>query len=315
MKISIAICTWNRSRLLDQTLSSLSRMSVPDDLSWELIVVDNNSTEAGVNNVLDSWKNKLPLNSVVEKEPGHSASRNRAVQEATGDYLVWTDNDVMVSPNWLSAYHDAFQKHPEAGFFGGPIEPVFEEGQPTWIRDTWKICAPVYATRNLGKTESALGIGKMPYGANFAVRMDLQKKTPYDTQWGRKQSGMLGEDEVSVLRHLLGEGVMGYWVPDASLHHMIPKDRATVGYVASYFYGQGQANALKGNITRSAARIWWDGWKSLCGYYLRKPVAPPINWLSNRVHAAICWGELAGLRSLVKRESIAPDESKDCPPS
>lgn len=296
MKITVAICTWNRARLLDQTLESLSQMKVPASLDWEVVVVDNNSTEHAVPLVLNGWRKILPLKTAIEREVGHSAARNRAVSMAEGDYIVWTDNDVHVAENWLVAYRNAFREYPDHAFFGGPIRPVFESGQPEWIRQTWNICGPVYAERDLGSESRDLDTTTLPYGANFAVRADVQRNFPYDVRLGRKKSGMIGEDEVSVMRKILDAGHSGRWVPDASLEHVIPDDRATREYVASYYHAQGIVNALKGKIRRSRLRIRFDAFWSQLGYRVHYLVSKPQTWVARLVHAAICRGELDGLR-------------------
>lgn len=305
MKVSVAICTWNRARLLDQTLESISRLELPHRLDWEVVVVDNNSTEPAVPFVLADWKKKLPLRVVIEKEQGHSAARNCAIQHAQGEYIVWTDNDVLVSKNWLSSYLRAFREHPTAAFLGGPIQPIFESEQPHWISDTWDICAPVYATRNLGDQPLRLGLDRLPYGANFAVRADIQKKFTYDTKWGRKSNAMVGEDEVSVLRRIVESGHSGIWVPDAKLEHFIPDDRATESYVGSYYFGQGFTNALKDKVTRGRFWIWCDALRTRASYRVHRWFSRPQVWVARLVHANLCQGELAGLKYL--RTHPAPE--------
>lgn len=307
MKISVAICTWNRARLLDQTLESLSLMEVPPGLDWELIVVDNNSSEPAVPIVLSGWKNNLPLVTAIEKQQGHSAARNRAVELATGDYIIWTDNDVKVAPNWLAAYANAFRQNPETAFFGGEIKPVFEQGKPEWIEKTWDICAPVYATRELGEDPVELGEGKLPYGANFALKTDIQRQHLYDTKWGRKTSAMVGEDEVAVLRAIVNSDGKGRWVPAAKLQHMIPADRASEKYVAAYYFGQGFTNALKGKVDRSRLSIRMDALMSHWSYRIRRLFSPPIVWVSKMVHSNICAGELAGLKHLASSAKATDD--------
>lgn len=136
MKLTVAICTWNRAELLRQTVDSLSRMIVPEGLEWELLVVDNGCTDH-TEAMLASWSARLPLRTVRELAPGKSHALNRAVAEATGDYILFTDDDVLVDPTWMRAYYEAFCAHPEAAVFGGPITPWFEGEPPNWLRRTF----------------------------------------------------------------------------------------------------------------------------------------------------------------------------------
>ncbi|MEC9093686.1 MAG: glycosyltransferase [Planctomycetota bacterium] len=307
MKISVAICTWNRSRLLDQTLESISKLKIPPKLDWELIVVDNNSTEPAVPFVLADWRKKLPLKILIEKEQGHSAARNCAVNHSSGDYIIWTDNDVLVSENWLSGYVEAFRNHPEMAFFGGEIKPRFEHPRPAWIQETWKICSPVFATRELGETAIELGLDRLPYGANFAIRADVQRRFAYDTQWGRKKTSMVGEDEVAVLRQVIQDGGRGLWVPGAKLEHFIPPDRATPQYIAAYYFGQGYAKAFKGKTNRPRILTWADAVLSSLSYQFHRRLSRPKTWVSKLVHSNLCWGELSGLREIKNNPAaVAP---------
>ena len=95
MRIDVVICTWNRCRLLAQTLGRLQDLEVPHDVDWQVIVIDNNCTD-DTGATLHSFAGRLPLRAIFEPRPGQSHARNRAVAEATGDYLIWTDDDVLM---------------------------------------------------------------------------------------------------------------------------------------------------------------------------------------------------------------------------
>jgi glycosyltransferase involved in cell wall biosynthesis len=96
MKLSIAICT-----LLERTLDSIVRATQPT-AGWELIVVNNNCTD-GTEAMLERFAARLPLKRVFEAAPGLSNARNAAIKVASGDYLIWTDDDVLVGTDWLVA--------------------------------------------------------------------------------------------------------------------------------------------------------------------------------------------------------------------
>ncbi len=164
MKISVAICTWNRSRLLTQTLTNFVELTIPESVEWELIVVDNNSTD-DTKQVIQRFADKLPIRYLFENQQGHSYSRNAAVQSATGELILWTDNDVIVDPGWLAAFADGANRYPAASFFGGKIEPVFETARPQWLAWQLEKCKSVYAARDLGNDAFELKPDQFPYGA------------------------------------------------------------------------------------------------------------------------------------------------------
>lgn len=146
MHATVAICTWNRAALLADTLASIERMRVPAGTAWELLVVDNASTD-DTPAVLARFRDRLPLRSVVETQQGCSHARNRAMDEATGALLVWTDDDVQVEPGWFAAYLDAAARHPDAAFFGGPVDPLFAAPPPPWFEANLDVFAAALALR------------------------------------------------------------------------------------------------------------------------------------------------------------------------
>ena len=114
---------------------------------WELLVVNNNCTD-GTDEVIRTFQDRLPVRRVFEPRPGLSHARNRAIAEATGDYILWTDDDVTVCRDWLVVYTDAFRRWPDAAVFGGPIQPWFDGTPPAWLRQVYPTIAGVYAARD-----------------------------------------------------------------------------------------------------------------------------------------------------------------------
>src|SRR5262249_4803687 len=149
MDLTVAICTWNRAELLDRTLAQLRHLEVPPGVSWELLVVNNNCSDH-TDEVLARHAPHLPLRRLFEAEQGLSASRNRAVAEAPGELILRTDDDVLADPRWLAEYVEAAKRFPEAGFFGGTIDPWFEVPPPAWVRDNLDILCGAMVVRQLG---------------------------------------------------------------------------------------------------------------------------------------------------------------------
>jgi glucosyl-dolichyl phosphate glucuronosyltransferase len=239
MKATIAVCTRNRGPLLRQTLEQMSLLRVPAGVEWEVVVVDNGSTDDTAA-VLADRAPHLPLRAVLEPVPGHSSARNRAVAEARGDYILWTDDDVLVDAGWLEAYTAAFARHPEAAVFGGPIEPFFPTPQPPWLERIWPHVASAYAVRELGPAAVPLAPRTLPYGANYAVRATEQRRHPYSPHLGNRPEVRVGGEETEVMRALLASGSSGWWVPDARVAHQLPAERQTLEYLRGYYYGRGR---------------------------------------------------------------------------
>jgi glycosyltransferase involved in cell wall biosynthesis len=245
MKISVAICTRNRAASLERTLQSLVAMKVPPGTDWELLVIDNGSADATAA-LIGSFANQLPVRHVFEPEAGLSRARNRAVSEAQGSYIVWTDDDVVVQPGWFAAYLNAFETYPDAAVFGGKILPVLDPPTPDWFAEALPLLGFALAHRDLGEIPLALSApeDRLPYGANYALRMQEQRALKYDTNLGASPHHNRVGEEVGVMRSILVNGGTGWWIPDAVVHHCIPASRQTITYIFNYYRAQGETAAF-----------------------------------------------------------------------
>jgi glycosyltransferase involved in cell wall biosynthesis len=243
MRLTVAICTWNRCDLLRQCLEQMTQLVIPEGVDWELLVVNNNCTDA-TNDVIKSFHDRLPIRGLFEPRPGKSNALNLAVNEAKGDYIIWTDDDVLVDERWVAAYHEAFNLHPEAVVFGGTIEPWFEGDPPPWLVQTLSQVGTVYGIRKIA-TPIPLSDELVPYGANMAVRREEQVRHLYDASLGPRPNAALRGEETFLVRQLLANGLHGWWVPGARVRHFISKQQQTAGYLRKYFFGQGEFEGLQ----------------------------------------------------------------------
>ena len=150
MLLTVAICTWNRSRLLRQTLEQMRHLSIPNGVSLELLVVNNNSSDM-TEQVIKSFSRSLPIRYLFEPKTGKSHACNCAVRNARGEYIIWTDDDVLVDPRWLASYAGAFVRYRDAVFFGGPIIPLFEGTPPPWLLKILPQIPSAFGMRDFGR--------------------------------------------------------------------------------------------------------------------------------------------------------------------
>jgi glycosyltransferase involved in cell wall biosynthesis len=305
MNITVAICTWNRCALLEKTLEQVARLAIPLGVEWELLVVNNNSTDA-TDEVLASFDGRLPLRTVFEAEAGLSHARNRVVREAAGDYILWTDDDVLVDEEWLAAYCEAFRLWPEAAVFGGNIEPWFEGTPPGWLPRIWPRVASAYASRDLGEQAIPLSDKVIPFGANFAVRAREQRKYLYDPRLGVRPGNIMGGEETTVIRHMLADGGTGRWVPKARVRHFIPEARQSIEYLRRYFKGYGEycaqedAHNTDAKLFGSPRWLWREALAAETRYRLRRSLSSPEVWIEDLLAASQAWGQLRGYRAQLK---------------
>jgi len=238
MHISVAICTWKRSESLQQTLESLTQLHVPADLQWEVVVINNSDCPA-TDAVLASFMSRLPLRWERELRLGLSNARNRATLMTRGEFILWTDDDVLVSRNWLSEYAAAMQTYPQADFLGGPIELQFASEPPRWIARNLDIIGGAYASLNLGSQTRSLAPDEEPFGANMAIRRSLLLATAFNPELGPVGASQVRGDESDIF-HRLSPSRNGIWVGSAPVVHCIPRERTTLSYLWNYYEGYGR---------------------------------------------------------------------------
>jgi glycosyltransferase involved in cell wall biosynthesis len=305
MQVTVAICTLNRAASLRRTLDSLASMRVPSGLDWELIVVDNGCSD-DTQDVARSYAGLLPLRCEIEPSRGISHARNRAVDAARGDYIVWTDDDVVADRDWLAAYAQAFRHWSGAAVFGGPIIPRFEPPLPAWLAESRGSIGGAFAERDLGDQVQPLSLEgyRIPYGANFAVRTSEQRLFRYNPDLGHGSPyGRMGEEHDVIVR-ILRSGGSGYWIPQAKVEHCIGRNRQTVRYIEGYYRQQGatwaylrepqEPSTMLFGVPRWRWRLLLEQWLR---YRLHRVVSPAEVWTSDLVAYAFTRGEIMYWRS------------------
>jgi glycosyltransferase involved in cell wall biosynthesis len=197
--ISIIVCTANRAESLEMTLRSISQTAVPHDVEVELLVIDNGSSDSTAKVTEAEWLSHLHARCVFEPKPGKGYACNRALAEAKGEVLLWTDDDVRVPHDWiepmcrpiLDGQTDAmaggvkFPDHIQAALVSSALR-----SRQGWVASTFEI-DPTQPARMVG--------------ANMAFhRRVLQKVPMFDVELG---PGALGfKDETLFSKQLLAAG-------------------------------------------------------------------------------------------------------------
>jgi GT2 family glycosyltransferase len=239
MDITIALCTWNRAKLLSRTLQQLCELRVPDGLDWEVLVVDNNCTDE-TPAVVDSFADRLPIRRLVESAQGVSNARNCALRAARGNLLIFTDDDILVAEDWLSAYLSAAERWPSAGYFGGVIVPLYEREPPPWFRAHEQLLGPyIGEALDLGPDERVLTRQEWPWGGNMAFRRNAFQSVFFQPNLGRRGNDRTAGGEFAYCQSLADAGFQGVWIPSAKVSHLVGAERLTLPSVWRNFVGQG----------------------------------------------------------------------------
>jgi glycosyltransferase involved in cell wall biosynthesis len=290
MHVTIAICTWNRAGLLDRTLAEMHALRVPHGVDWELLVVNNNCTDNS-DEVIARHTSRLPLRRVFEPEQGHSAARNRALAEANGELLLWTDDDVLVDQGWIEAYVTAANYWPAASFFGGPVDPWFEIEPVPWLLQNFQRIQGAYAVRHFGREVRPFKPDERPIGANMAFRTSVLRQYSFRTDLGRHGNSMTSGDDIELLERMQGDGYVGVCVGTARVRHFIPKERLGKDYLWRLNYGAGRTHVRLNGVP--VCPHWWGvpRWavRKYCQCRLESWLLTPFKsrrWLEAFIHTA-----------------------------
>lgn len=245
--VSVVICTRDRADRLARLLESIGKMLIPDGCLWEIVLVDNGSTD-NTAKVIEAASSILPIRTFFEGRAGLSNARNTGAKNAKGKYIIWTDDDVLVSKTWLASYTLAFEMYPDALIFGGEIIPILELPANEWFHKNLEFLPDLLAKRSFpdGAIIEASRPRDFPYGANFAVRSFEQRQVQYDTTLGvGAKIALLGEETDVLLKILRNFSGYGVWVGNASVNHLIPTDRQTVNYIKKYYFSLGRTTVRR----------------------------------------------------------------------
>jgi len=305
MDVAIIICTYNRADNLRRTLEVMCALQVPADLQWEVVVVDNNSTDA-TRAVCVEVGGRLPLRYIFEPRQGKSHALNRAVAETTAPLLTFTDDDVDVDGEWLLHIWDAAQRHPQASFFGGRILPRWEAPPPRWLaQNSARLLRGVAVHYDSGKTEHLLS-GKVKllcFGANLVLRRSVfDRGIHFPEHVGPNGEIPMRGEETELMQQILALGNHGVYVPNALVHHRNPAQRMTERYLREWFTGYGMTEVRLGHVRRGLCvfgaplRVWFKfGWYSAV-YGLSRWTLPSRIWLRAEVKSATRLGIIQEFR-------------------
>ncbi len=201
----------------------------PPENGWELIVADNGSTDS-TQEVLRSFLTILPLAIVSVAKPGKSRALNAGISQATGELLVFSDDDVRPREDWLSAMAEAMGRHPAATVFGGRIL-TDHAVVPRWILHSYNLHEMLLSEHDLGDTELTYPAGRYPIGPNMAVRRSalVGLTTPWPADMGPGTRLPLGDERafLSQVSHCDAEDRI--YVPSAVVEHDVEPSQVRFG--------------------------------------------------------------------------------------
>jgi len=242
MDATIVLCTHERAALLERALASLAVTAIPDGADVETVVVANACHDATAR-VVRSWQDRdmIPnLRLIEEPRLGKSHALNRGLSEASGDLLIFVDDDHRVAPDWLANVLAAAQAEPEIRCFCGRILPDWDGSEPPWVHDDDRYRIRPFPVPNfdLGPVPCDVTLqGFLPGGGNLFFRKSILRSVGgFDPHLGPRGHNLGGGEDVAFVVRVLRADLSIRYIPGALQYHHVDPCRLTWRYIVRKGY-------------------------------------------------------------------------------
>lgn len=250
-KVSVVIPVYNGEKTLRLCLDSVLNQTCKD---YEIIVVDNNSTDKTKKIIEEFQKEDRRVRCVFESRVGLSQAKNTGWKNAKGDFVAYIDDDAIASRGWVENICNAFENHGSKIFVGGKIELILEAAKPKWLH------------RKLETFLGALDYSEEPafmdekhivFGGNMAFPKEALEATGgFDTMLGRKGGSLISGEECLLQKILRKKGYRCLYYPAMSIKHIVAAERLNKAWFMERMHFEGMSNA---RIESAGKKISWLG--------------------------------------------------------
>ena len=250
MKSFAVIATHDRRELLERTLDSLAQCRIPAGFGGTLVV--ENGSRAGTEEIVRRAPATLGARYLFEPVGNKSRALNLALEATDTDdgLFIFLDDDVRMPPTLLESYVRSAAVAGRGHFFGGPVAPDYEQAPPEWLVRFLPLSARGWAPGD------PASVASKPFflGFNWAAYSDdLRRVGGFNEQFGPGAvTGSVGQ-EGEMQRRLAAAGVSARFVPEAMVHHWVPRDRCSSDWALERAYRDGiRMGLLRANGTQIA---------------------------------------------------------------
>ncbi len=277
LELSIVIPTKDRAGLLGKALQSIEKQ-MADPGIFEVIVIDNGSTD-GTKDVVAAFKKKIKnLKYRYDARPGLHVGRNRGLLESRGRLVGYLDDDVVLFPNWVNAAIEAF-KDEEVVRVGGSVVPYnmavlskeFREKYED-VRGTFHFisCISCFWQEGISEEDSRVCRAKtdMGFGGNSVYRKSLLLKCGGFHPDGMPKHLLMyrGDGETYVERFIQSHNMKELYCAQVSVYHMIDEKRVDDAYIDYMYFRNGISSmytCLRDGGLGDRARHFWHVWNEI----------------------------------------------------
>ena len=241
MRITVVLCTYNRHQSLQSALNSVAASVLPESVEWEVLVVDNNSSDQ-TRKVAEKFCSRYPgrFRYLFEAQQGKSHALNTGIREAQGSILAFMDDDVTVHPSWLQNLTAPLHTDEWVGS-GGRIVPEWSFSPPRWL-----LTNSTYAAGPLVGFDPSPNAGHLkeaPIGTNMAFRREMFEKYGYfRTDLGPRPGSEIRNEDTEFGDRLISGGERLRYEPSALVFHPVTSNRINKDYFLRWWFHKGEAN-------------------------------------------------------------------------
>jgi glycosyltransferase involved in cell wall biosynthesis len=245
--VTVIIATHNRAGKLRETLEALLAQKTPDALAWEILVVDNGSTD-GTLEVFRSLAMQAPgrFRYVSEPRPGKSRALNAGIAVARGAVIALTDDDVSPAADWVATAATVLDRRGADGA-GGRILPRWEAHVPSWLLGSNRLLDALAIMEFDEPAMLPVPAGSYPqvWGANMVWRRSaLVAAGGFDTRLGPVGAKRYCAEDVDIVRRMLEAGRIVAYDPALTVYHRVSRARLRRAYFRRLMWHMGEGEAL-----------------------------------------------------------------------
>ncbi len=276
-EISVVISTYNRCELLPAALESAFTQN-SGDVSYEVMVVDNNSTDR-TRQVVESFAERanVSLIYIFEGRQGVSHARNAGIAAARAPIVAFFDDDVNVSPDWVANIKRIFNQNPKADCVGGKVLPQWSGEPPSWLtNDHW---SPL-ALQDYGETPFYVNTNReiCLVSANLAFRREVFERIGvFAPELQRVKGGIGSIEDFEFELRFYRNGGQGLYEPSLVVTAPVEPERLTKTYHRRWHTGHGHYYAMLRNekVEQASARLF-----DVPSHMYRQAAADAVYWLT-----------------------------------
>lgn len=238
------------------TLGSVAMQSAAPE-TWECIVVDNNSSDDTRQRIVAFAKqhSRLNIRYIFEKNQGLSHARNAGITASCGDFVAFIDDDERIVEEFITAYIELFDQHPDAMAAGGKIIAEYPTGRPRWMSHYTE--QPIANPMDFGESVRLFPTGRIPGGGNMAMRRRLFDTVGvFNTSLGRTGKRLLGGEESDLFERIARLEYRVYYAPRAVMYHIIPAEKLTHDYFVRLATNTGISQRTRAEQNNRLAKLY-----------------------------------------------------------